>query len=809
MQKHVLLALCALVFSTFYVKASFNILNYDTNGVIQTQPGMYHYEVLHFGVQNTEGEDVKLQSITFEISGQNPQLLFSNIELHANNLQVGSIVSTLQNGTATFQLGSSVVIPAGQTQLFVVYADLQPGCNGGFYNVDATTATAFRMLSQSNMPVSGTGYETGSLLSISYTPTITLDGIPSSICPNTSFTPHATITWNSNSVCTNNLIYRWDFTWNATIQNATTLVAPTIQFMNSGNYSVELYVTDTVMHHTWYASNTVQVLQRPNGYIQTSNGQLNCLNDTVVLTASLQNATNFYWDYNGTPIGTTLTVNAIQAGGYTLHATNGNGCGDLVSMFNVTRDTFGVQLLWNGDNVDTALICPDQNFSLQQTLIGTQYNSLTYQWSDGSSLSWLNNATGTGEYGVTVTNYFGCSVADHITIVNREVTAPVITAHGPTQFCPGGSVLITATQGYQWYNWSPGAFTSLSRDSVLAMWDSEITLTAQDSFGCTSQSNTISVDAVDAPGTPTITQNGCELISNINGNNLQWYVNGGQILANTQVIVPEMSGLYSVMITNQYGCSATSQALPYQMPPLPIISVNGSTQLCNGENVLLTVQPGSNFLWSTGATTQSIAVTQAGIYTATVTNGTCVQTASPITITYCTLPSPIINSFFASPSRVCAGNSVNLYWSSVNGTTGSFVGDHTFGGGPFASNVSGTAVVTVFQTTTFTLTVSNADGVQATQSVTVFADTCTTTGTNDLAAEATIKLYPNPATTAITIENIPTGVETYTIASITGQTIREVKGLHDTTTTIDISDLAIGMYFLKFENGMIKKFTKQ
>lgn len=803
--------LCAL-FSAFQAKASFTILNYDTTGAIQVPPGMYHYEVLHFGISNTEGENIELESIEFEFSGLNPQALFSNTELHANNVQIASVIPALQNGTATFQFSSSVMIPAGQTKSFVLYADIQPGCNGGYYNVDIVDASAFRMISQSSMPVSGMGYETGSLISVAYTPTISIDGIPAQVCPNTPFTPHATITWNSASVCMDNLVYEWDFTWNSTVASAPTLTAPAIQFTNSGTYTITLQITDTVIHRSWHAFYPVQVSPLPNGYIQTTGyGQLNCLNDTVTLRATLQNVNSFYWDYNGTPMGSNLTILALQAGNYTLHTSNNNGCGTTEQSMVITRDTFGVQLLWNGDNVDTGLVCPGNSFSLHPFIVGTNWNSNTYEWSDGTSLTWLDNASGVGNYSVTVTNYLGCSVTDNITITERTVTPPTLTAQGPTQFCAGGSLLITATPGYQWHNWT-GGYTSLSRDSILVMWDGEITLTAQDSFGCMVQSNTILVDVVNGPGTPTITQNGCELITNLTSNNLQWFVNNGQIIDSTQVIIPQMSGLYSVMVTDQFGCTSTSEQLAYSMPALPVISTNGSTQLCTGESVLLTVQPGFNFLWSNGATTQSILVNQPGTYTATVTNGTCIQTASPIsvTVTNCDQsPSGQINLFYATPNNVCSGSSVNLTWATTNAISGQFSTDHPIGGNPFAFAFTQVVSVIVYQTTTFTLTIQDGNLHSHSQTIVVHVDTCTTTGTEEIDLEAAIKLYPNPTSSVITVENIPSGVERYSITSITGQVLTEATTNNAQQTTIDVSSFASGVYFLRLDNGTTKKFIKE
>jgi hypothetical protein len=59
---------------------------------------------------------------------------------------------------------------------------------------------------------------------------------------------------------------------------------------------------------------------------------------------------------------------------------------------------------------------------------------------------------------------------------------------------------------------------------------------------------------------------------------------------------------------------------------VPVITLGPDQQICQGSSTTLTANPGfGNYLWSTGATTQSIVVTSAGQYSVTASaNGNCV-----------------------------------------------------------------------------------------------------------------------------------------------------------------------------------------
>ena len=93
--------------------------------------------------------------------------------------------------------------------------------------------------------------------------------------------------------------------------------------------------------------------------------------------------------------------------------------------------------------------------------------------------------------------------------------------------------------------------------------------------------------------------------------------------ATTQAIDVAAAGSYTVATTDNRGCKATSAPTVvtlYPAPTVPTISASGPTRFCTGGNVTLTASSSASYSWSTGATTQSIVVTDTGSYTVTTTN---------------------------------------------------------------------------------------------------------------------------------------------------------------------------------------------
>ena len=126
-----------------------------------------------------------------------------------------------------------------------------------------------------------------------------------------------------------------------------------------------------------------------------------------------------------------------------------------------------------------------------------------------------------------------------------------------------------------------------------------------------------------------------------------------------QSIVISQSGSYSVTVTNASGCSATSSATTITTSTMsaPSVTSSGSTSLCLGSSVTLSVPTGySSYLWSDGSTTNSIAPNATGNYSVTVTNADgCSATSASTSVTVNTPPTVGITS--TGTGAICAGAS--------------------------------------------------------------------------------------------------------------------------------------------------------
>ncbi len=126
--------------------------------------------------------------------------------------------------------------------------------------------------------------------------------------------------------------------------------------------------------------------------------------------------------------------------------------------------------------------------------------------------------------------------------------------------------------------------------------------------------------------------------------------------ATTQAINVIAAGSYNVSTT--CGSSvATSNIITVTIAPsTPVITAGGPTTFCPGGSVTLTSSTAGNYLWSNGATVQSIVVSVAGIYSVSTTCGST-ATSPPITVTLI----PLTLTASANPlSLVCNGDPVQL-----------------------------------------------------------------------------------------------------------------------------------------------------
>ncbi|MEM6297074.1 MAG: choice-of-anchor D domain-containing protein, partial [Bacteroidota bacterium] len=162
------------------------------------------------------------------------------------------------------------------------------------------------------------------------------------------------------------------------------------------------------------------------------------------------------------------------------------------------------------------------------------------------------------------------------------------------------------------------------------------------------------------------------------------------------------AGTYSVILRLfSTGCQSPSATVTINEPSSGFVTtISGTTTTCRGESTVLTASGGSGYLWSTGETTASITVSpNADIsYSVSVTQGTCVETAS-VTVTVNPNPTAMVtpNIFYIN-----AGQSATL--------TASGGGTYNWSTGETTSVIS----VSPVTSTNYIVTVTDANGCTAT-----------------------------------------------------------------------------------------------
>jgi large repetitive protein len=297
----------------------------------------------------------------------------------------------------------------------------------------------------------------------------------------------------------------------------------------------------------------------------------------------------------------------------------------------------------------------------------------------------------------------GCSASTNSVQIPLS-SAPTVTAGGPTTFCEGGFVVLTAPAGMAGYLWSNGAIAQ----SITVTASGAYSVTTTDAYGCAMMSaaavvtvNPLPAAAITAGGPTTFCEGGSVTLTAPQNSSYSW--SSG---ATTRSITIDATGVFSVTVTNANGCSATSTPVVVTENPLPaapVIAAGGPTTFCAGGSVTLNAPAGFTYLWSTGATTQSITVSQAGQYSVSVTNANgCSSQGSPVTVTVNPLPVATVTA--GGPTTFCAGGSVTL--------TASAGSSYLWSNGATTQSINATAGGS------YSVTVTNANGCSATSAAT-------------------------------------------------------------------------------------------
>jgi len=467
------------------------------------------------------------------------------------------------------------------------------------------------------------------------TPTINVNGQPTTICDNASITLNAEVSQSG-----------LQFLWNPGGQTTLSITVST-----QASYTVTVISSDNCTAIS--APLQINVVSPPPiPTIFTSSGSTSACQGSIVTLTSSSTFPNV-WSTGETT--QQITVSAPIT--YTVTTSSAANCSSSNSFTLINFPSPPTPVISLNNGVTPFCFGPGNDVELISDIAPSSDFSLL--WSNGQTTQTATFDT-TGDYTVILTDQNNCTVSSlPFNIVSNIPVVPVITASGDTTFCDGLNVVLTSTPANS-YNWSVGGNTN----TVTVSTTQTVTVTTIDANGCESTSSPRIITNV--PNTiPVISPAGpitiCEgqsvtLTSNVAVGNL-WSTN-----ETSSSIIVTTPGVFTTLLDGCSLPSASVEVFVNTSPIAPVVTADGPLVFCEGGVVNLTAVVGTgDVLWSNNiANTNTISVTESGSYSVTETNGlNCSTTSNVIVVTVNPLPTaPVISA--QGPIVFCEGESVSL-----------------------------------------------------------------------------------------------------------------------------------------------------
>ncbi len=515
-------------------------------------------------------------------------------------------------------------------------------------------------------------------------------------------------------------------------------------------------------------------------------GELNCIFEQVTLSgASPTNNASFSWTGPGGFSSNAPNPIANLPGTYLLTVTGPNGCTS-TAMAEVTIDTIPPQVgvsasaNLNCKNASVNLIAssnlpPSQRTHLWRRPDGIEFNT-------GNTPTFEVNEPGT--YVLVITNESNsCTASATVTVVQNPPVS--VSAEGVEPvLCFGqsnGSIAVSPSGGNGSFTflWSNGANTPV----VSGLPAGTYTVTVTDGEGC---SATASVTVTQPPLLKANTSSTPQMANGAADGTATATPEGGTPAYTflwstgdtTAVIENLLPGVYTVTITDANGCTAVGVANVSAYACTIDVEISAQNVSCknaaDGTAEVLIVQGVTPFTytWSTGDTTQAVANLAPGTYTVEVVDGANCPEVLTFTV--------------SEPTAVVANASaVNMSGPATN--DGSATVDPTGGTPPYTfawSNGDSTQTISGLTAGLYTVTVIDANGCTAEQTVEVLPGNCGLT--TDVLAEP-VKCNGEASGSASVV--LTGGNPPFTFQWSSGGTAQTESGLGVGTYTVTITDI--------------------
>lgn len=398
-----------------------------------------------------------------------------------------------------------------------------------------------------------------------------------------------------------------------------------ITVTSSGTYWVRVFSSGNCFNQS--ANVVVNTASGPATPVINASGSLDlCPGESVVLSTPY-NSSGYLWS-NG---ATTQTITVSSSGTYWVKIFNSSNCSAQSANTIVSANSGTTPVITTSGSVN---LCSGSSVTL------TSSSSSNNVWSTGATTQSIT-VSSAGTYWVRTGTGNCIAQSNNLIVTTNGAPVPVVSANGSLDICQGSTITLSSTSA-NGYLWSTGATTqSIDVSSSGTYW-----VRAYQSGNCFAQSVNNVVTVSPTPATPTISASGSLSLTSSNptvvltastANSYLW--SNGET---TQSIIVSAAGSYTVTVYGSSSCSSTSTPTIVTSsacvpPATPTITLSGSSVLQPGQSVALTCTGASGYLWSTGATTKSIVVSAAGIYTVRAYSApNCFTLSLPVTITEAT-----------------------------------------------------------------------------------------------------------------------------------------------------------------------------
>lgn len=549
----------------------------------------------------------------------------------------------------------------------------------------------------------------------------------------------------------------------------------TITQTSTGNIWVKI-----VDSNGFYDYDTVYVgLSNPQVHIGPDSSI--CPGDSVMLDAGSHPGGSFLWTTNET----SQVIYATTAGQFLVTVTDSVGCTKSDSM---TLGIYVPPVLQLGNDT---VVCVGEPVVLDG---GPGPVGTTYQWNSGASTQ-IVIVTSPGTYAASVTTPGGCAAVDTLVVTNYP--SPGVSLGPDHVEC--GPFTLDAGPGGLVYLWSTGAGTQTTTGNVAGSYS--VTITNQ--FGC-ERSDTVNITMSAPPtvslGPDQLLCNGASITLNAGNPGMSYLWSSGQTSQSISVSTP---GTYYAFVTNAQGCTGVDSI--HLGSSNLVVNLGNSASICGptGTTILDAGNPGSTFLWSTGATTQQISVNAVGSYSVTVTDALGCSATDNITVNQ---QQAVTAAFQFNPTNGTLFAPVQFTDQSNGGATG---WTWLFGDGLSSTAQSPLHTYQAFGTYNVTLIVTNGN-CRDTLVQTIVVNGFVNIEDEDFAQS--MQIWPNPSTGLfhLAIEFAKPKGLSYEVSDLSGKILlsEQVNAASLVERDIDLSGMAQGMYILRLKAGDRQVFHK-